>query len=514
MFGTRPTLYVIGAEGDMVAQYSRGDAILLNQMASNDWLVNPFCKDVNIDCDTYWKNRVGFLFIKTLEDTNIYMDGKLREGHRGLPWVVLLGFLFWVVYKTKDQAEEVNVEMTTFDLFGISLLPSLTNKIQKQVPRYGTALLVVVFSFTTTSGCFPLLLGGGEAESGTPIWLLGLGNGIPADTQSVADEPGQGGSGGGGTSTGNARVEGMYFFHPDHLGSITMITDGHGNVLAGGERGGKSHITYKPYGEIFRTDSYGPDITKFKYTGQEEDQESGLYYYKARYYDAALGRFVSNDGMVFPDKEQGMNRMMYVEGNPVAFVDPSGNNKHIHMLNRIIGHAMGKDFGGQGINKIGKNISTGINKAAVRNTMWVSDRLSIRRHVKYIAREGAEKGIGHREERFKDYAKEYIKDRWKSLEAKVFSAWFSKQDVKFEQNDFEIDAEDFLSGFVQSEIRYYAGLTIGSRLGGDILTNIKDNPWDIFKYYQRYRKFRETEKTIENVGLMNSIYEIGRRNHR
>ncbi|WP_338127429.1 RHS repeat-associated core domain-containing protein [Leptospira bandrabouensis] len=134
-----------------------------------------------------------------------------------------------------------------------------------------------------------------------------------------------GGSGGGGSSTGNARVSGMYFFHPDHLGSITMITDGNGNVLAGGERGGKSHITYKPYGEIFRTDSYGPDISKFKYTGQEEDQESGLYYYKARYYDAGLARFVSNDGMVFPDKEQGMNRMMYVEGNPIAFRDKTGN---------------------------------------------------------------------------------------------------------------------------------------------------------------------------------------------
>ncbi|MDF3822305.1 RHS repeat-associated core domain-containing protein [Leptospira sp. 96542] len=124
-----------------------------------------------------------------------------------------------------------------------------------------------------------------------------------------------------------------------------MITDGNGNVLAGGERGGKSHITYKPYGEILRTDSYGPDITKFKYTGQEEDRESGLYYYKARYYDAALGRFASNDGVAMPDNIQGLNRMMYVEGNPVAFVDPSGNNKHIHMLNRIIGHAMGKDFG-------------------------------------------------------------------------------------------------------------------------------------------------------------------------
>ncbi|WP_342353384.1 RHS repeat-associated core domain-containing protein [Leptospira vanthielii] len=135
----------------------------------------------------------------------------------------------------------------------------------------------------------------------------------------------------------------MYFFHPDHLGSITMITDGHGNVLAGGERGGKSHITYKPYGEIFRTDSYGPDITKFKYTGQEEDQESGLYYYKARYYDASLGRFVSNDGQVFPDKEQGMNRMMYVEGNPLKWADRSGNRKDFSLYGGLIAAAIAPD---------------------------------------------------------------------------------------------------------------------------------------------------------------------------
>ncbi|TGK83934.1 hypothetical protein EHQ31_04325 [Leptospira montravelensis] len=488
------TLYVIGAEGDKVAQYSRGDAILLGQMASNEWLVNPFCKDVSIDCDTYWKNRVGFAFVSFLQDTNVYVDGKIRGGHRALPWLVLLGFLFWVVYKTRDQQTGIDLENKTSDIFGITILPILSNRFQKQIPRYGTALFVVLFTFTTTAGCFPLLLGSGEAESGTPIWMLGLGNGIPSDTPSVADEPGQGGSGsGGGSSTGNARVSGMYFFHPDHLGSITMITDGNGNVLAGGERGGKSHITYKPYGEIFRTDSYGPDITKFKYTGQEEDQESGLYYYKARYYDAGLARFVSNDGMVFPDKEQGMNRMMYVEGNPIAFVDPGGNNKYIHMFNRIVGHAMGKDFGGQGINKLGKNISTGINKAAVRNTMWASDRLSIRRHVKYIAREGAEKGIGHRNERLKDYAKDYIESKIETLLVKSLT----RQPLT--DKDYQIDAEDFVIGFVRSELIYQAGLTFASNIAGNLLTNIKDNPFDIFKYYNKYERIRKDTDLVKKV---------------
>jgi RHS repeat-associated protein len=112
--------------------------------------------------------------------------------------------------------------------------------------------------------------------------------------------------------------------------------DGRGNVLAGGERGGKSHITYKPYGEILRTDSYGPDISKYKYTGQEEDRESGLMYYKARYYDAKIGRFLQHDSMAFPNQVQGMNRMMYVEGNPVGYRDPSGNNKLIDFMSAVV----------------------------------------------------------------------------------------------------------------------------------------------------------------------------------
>ncbi|MCG9876064.1 MAG: RHS repeat-associated core domain-containing protein [Leptospiraceae bacterium] len=62
------------------------------------------------------------------------------------------------------------------------------------------------------------------------------------------------------------------------------------------------------------------------YTGQEEDRESGLIFYKARYYDAKIGRFLQSDSMAFPNQINGMNRMMYVDGNPVGYRDPSGNN--------------------------------------------------------------------------------------------------------------------------------------------------------------------------------------------
>ncbi|MBM9499017.1 RHS repeat-associated core domain-containing protein [Leptospira sp. 201903071] len=118
----------------------------------------------------------------------------------------------------------------------------------------------------------------------------------------------------------------MIFFHPDHLGSITMVTDGQGNRIAGGEMGGASHISYKPYGEIQRNDSSGPDIFRYKYTGQEEDRETGLYYYKARYYDPLIGRFTQADSVFDTTRPMAMDLYMYTEGNPVRYRDPSGNS--------------------------------------------------------------------------------------------------------------------------------------------------------------------------------------------
>jgi hypothetical protein len=65
-------------------------------------------------------------------------------------------------------------------------------------------------------------------------------------------------------------------------------------------------------------------------------------YYKARYYDAKIGRFLQQDSMAFPNQVQGMNRMMYVEGNPVGFRDPSGNSTDYgNMFSQIVKHMMG-----------------------------------------------------------------------------------------------------------------------------------------------------------------------------
>ncbi|OLY63491.1 hypothetical protein BWD12_20335 [Leptospira santarosai serovar Bananal] len=177
----------------------------------------------------------------------------------------------------------------------------------------------------------------------------------------------------------------MFFFHPDHLGSITMITDGAGNPASGPEPG-TSFVSYEPYGSIIRNDSYGPDIFRYKFTGQIEDKETGLYYYKARYYEPTLGRFLQADSVIDSDAPNGQNRYMYVEGNPVNYRDPSGHVSGaglMHMMNRMIGHAMGKDFGKKGINRLGDGISFGFNKWTKKATFYPTPTHNLNNKWKY-----------------------------------------------------------------------------------------------------------------------------------
>ncbi|HHK41130.1 MAG TPA: RHS repeat-associated core domain-containing protein, partial [Planctomycetaceae bacterium] len=60
----------------------------------------------------------------------------------------------------------------------------------------------------------------------------------------------------------------------------------------------------------------------FGFTGRERDEESDLYYYRARYYDPALGRFLSEDPLGFEAGDANLTR--YVGNDPVGKVDPSG----------------------------------------------------------------------------------------------------------------------------------------------------------------------------------------------
>jgi len=99
------------------------------------------------------------------------------------------------------------------------------------------------------------------------------------------------------------------YFHVNRQGSTVAMSNDAG-VMAEGP------YTYDAYGQ-------GPTSAgvPFKYTGRRLDPETGLYYYRARYYSASLGRFLQTDPMGYGDD---MNMYAYVGGDPVNATDPSG----------------------------------------------------------------------------------------------------------------------------------------------------------------------------------------------
>jgi len=110
------------------------------------------------------------------------------------------------------------------------------------------------------------------------------------------------------------------YYHTNHLGSSSVITDDKGNT--------KETIDYHPFG-TYRVrqdlDASFPDAN-YTFTGQEDDDETGLYNYNARLYDPELGRFISADSLVpEPGNLQAFNRYSYCVNNPLVYVDPSGH---------------------------------------------------------------------------------------------------------------------------------------------------------------------------------------------
>ena len=116
------------------------------------------------------------------------------------------------------------------------------------------------------------------------------------------------------------------YYHPDHLGSTSVMT-----TAAGVQEEG---LTYYPYGAI-RTDT-GTTNMPYKYTGQELDASTGLYFYEARYYDAELGRFISADSLVpNPHNPQDLNRYSYVRNNPLRYTDPTGRCPELEYVRHL-----------------------------------------------------------------------------------------------------------------------------------------------------------------------------------
>ena len=125
----------------------------------------------------------------------------------------------------------------------------------------------------------------------------------------------------------------QFFYHPDHLGSSSYITNLDGEV--------SQHIEYVPFGEVFIEERNNTWNTPYLFNAKELDEETGMYYYGARYYDPRLSLWMSVDPISNYDPRNGenyldgqhndgfynfrnLNPYVYCYQSPITLVDPDG----------------------------------------------------------------------------------------------------------------------------------------------------------------------------------------------
>ena len=107
-----------------------------------------------------------------------------------------------------------------------------------------------------------------------------------------------------------------YYLYNGH-GDVTQVVDQNGNIV--------NSYTYDEWGNILSKQEQVSN--PLKYAGEYYDEESGLYYLRARYYDPTIGRYISRDSYEGEiTNPLSLNLYTYVENDPLSYVDPSGHS--------------------------------------------------------------------------------------------------------------------------------------------------------------------------------------------
>jgi RHS repeat-associated protein len=127
---------------------------------------------------------------------------------------------------------------------------------------------------------------------------------------------------------------GMVWSLADRLGSIDVLVNEQGSIV--------DQRTYDSFGNTLS--QLDPNVKfRFGYTGRESDPETGLYYYRARYFDANVGRFISTDPIGFEAGDSNLYR--YVFNNSTTYTDPSGEIIPLLLGAAFIGGFFGGAYG-------------------------------------------------------------------------------------------------------------------------------------------------------------------------
>ena len=139
----------------------------------------------------------------------------------------------------------------------------------------------------------------------------------------------------------------QFFYHPDHLGSSSFITNLEGEVV--------QHIEYVPFGEVFIEERNNVWNTPYLFNAKEFDEETGMYYYGARYYEPRLSLWMSVDSQW--ERYPHISGYSYSLNNPIKFIDYEGQEPITAVVDAMTAFVVeaGLDFVG---NMVLKDMST------------------------------------------------------------------------------------------------------------------------------------------------------------
>ena len=165
------------------------------------------------------------------------------------------------------------------------------------------------------------------------------------------------------------RNGGDYYYVTDALGSVRMLVDAGGNVT--------DRYDYTAFGTLAA--STGSTPNPFRFAGEQQDAETGLYFLRSRYYSPGIGRFLQRDSRFGTlDRSQSRNQYAYTENDPVNNIDPTGHDLADAMTGMAVHKFCGKiyiaRFGDYFVTELGRRPNQGFPRTYFENGTAAYDR--------------------------------------------------------------------------------------------------------------------------------------------
>ena len=122
--------------------------------------------------------------------------------------------------------------------------------------------------------------------------------------------------------------EETFFYHSDHLGSTSYITDDKANIT--------QYDAYLPYGELLVDEHSSSEDLPYKFNGKEMDEETGLYYYGARYMNPVTSIWYGVDPLT--EKYVNIGSYIYCHSSPIMLIDPTGEGDYYNKSGKLLGN--------------------------------------------------------------------------------------------------------------------------------------------------------------------------------